>query len=155
MNHSGILSRSKRQGIFDRSNHPETPERSRSRRTVSKLEMVGLLVLMLAVSACSTTGSREPLTPLAQAAQYRQLYVTTLESLVSLAEAGLITPEQVREIEPIRESVRFALDDLEAAALAGDDQTFQTHLRRVAAALDRLIIARIQAAGRFDTGEPS
>ena len=57
MNHSGILNRSNRQKIFDSSNHPETPERWRTRPTVSILATVAVLAIASG-GGCSTSTIR-------------------------------------------------------------------------------------------------
>lgn len=119
----------------------------RNYRSIVPLQILVAAMLGMALSSlagCNGAG-REPLTPLAESAQYRQIYVTTLETLASLGEAGLLKREQIESIEPWREIVATALDDLELAAIRNEPQTYRNHLRRVSEALDRLIAARINA----------
>lgn len=106
----------------------------RHRHAVLYAVLVGILAT--ATGGCAAlTGGAEP-TPLAKVDIARQSYVTSLQVLTPLIEAGVIKDKDtLQTLLTVRKQVAADLDAAERHARAGNGVTFQFLMDRITAAL--------------------
>src|SRR5688572_29532694 len=101
--------------------------------------IVTLLLLLALTTASTGCLSSNKLHPIEQVTLARRAYTIALQTLTAARQAGLISDEAKASIDRFRVAAAAALDELEAAAISGNTNSFDVAMKIVEATLTKLI----------------